>query len=412
MQKLVLVGGGHSHAIAMLDFINQPLVDTQIILITDVLQTPYSGMLPGHIAGFYSFQECHIDLCKLAAAAKIDILLAKVLRIDVDNQQVICDNFQAIPYDILSINIGSNPHLHAITGADKYGTPVKPIPAFLATWQQLIQEWEASQNRQENLTITIVGGGAGGVELALNIQQQLANIYWQKWRLSQPKKSLNTNQFKLDQVLDKLGNKLRINLLHRQLDLLPQSHPWVGKYLQKLLSDRQIQLYLGESVDQIISQNSHGYDLHGYNLHCESGLQISSDRVFWVTNAVAPAWLKSSGLATNETGFIAVNNYLQSISHPQIFAAGDIASMVNYHVPKAGVFAVRQGLPLAQNLRLHSQGQILKPYQPQSRYLSLIGTGDRRALAVYGKFGIAGIAGGWLWNWKDGIDRKFMAQFI
>ena len=405
MQKLVLVGGGHSHAIAILSFINHPLKDTQITLITDVLYAPYSGMLPGHIAGVYNFEECHIDLCKLAAAAKIDIIVAKVLNLDVANQQVICNNSQIIPYDILSINIGSNPHLDTIIGAESYGTPVKPIPAFLKEWEQLIQQWKDNQNKQESLRITIVGGGAGGVELALNMQQQLTYIYWQNWRLL-PKKSLDTKQFRLEQVLDKLDNRLKINLVHRQLDLLPQYNNWVKKYLHNLLSDRHIQLYLGESVQQIIPESSSDYDLL-----CESGLKISSDRVFWVTNAAAPAWLKASGLATNETGFITVNNYLQSISHPQIFAVGDIASMVNYQLPKAGVFAVRQGLPLAQNLRLFTQGQTLKPYHPQAQYLSLIGTGNSHALAVYGKFGIAGVAGGLLWKWKDRIDRKFMAQF-
>jgi len=405
MQKLVLVGGGHSHAIAILSFINHPLKDTQITLITDVLYAPYSGMLPGHIAGVYNFEECHIDLCKLAAAAKIDIIVAKVLNLDVANQQVICNNSQIIPYDILSINIGSNPHLDTIIGAESYGTPVKPIPAFLKEWEQLIQQWKDNQNKQESLRITIVGGGAGGVELALNMQQQLTYIYWQNWRLL-PKKSLDTKQFRLEQVLDKLDNRLKINLVHRQLDLLPQYNNWVKKYLHNLLSDRHIQLYLGESVQQIIPESS-----SDYNLLCESGLKISSDRVFWVTNAAAPAWLKASGLATNETGFITVNNYLQSISHPQIFAVGDIANMVNYQLPKAGVFAVRQGLPLAQNLRLFTQGQTLKPYHPQARYLSLIGTGNSHALAVYGKFGIAGVAGGLLWKWKDRIDRKFMAQF-
>ena len=405
MQKLVVVGGGHSHAIAILDFINSPLIDTQITLVTDVFQTPYSGMLPGHIAGFYSFQECHIDLCKLAAAANIDILIAKVLGLDVENQQVICDNSQVIPYDILSMNIGSTPYIHGIAGAETHGNPVKPIPAFLTAWQQLLSEWKDNLKKEKTLTITIVGGGAGGVELALNMQQQLANIYYQQG-YSQQNSSFNTKQFRTGQWFDKLSNKLKINLLHRQPNLLPHTHPWIGKYLRQLLSDRQIQLYLGESVDQITPQ---AFD--GYNLDCESGLQISSDRVFWVTNAAPPAWIKSSGLATNETGFVAVNNYLQSISHPQIFAAGDIASMVNYQLPKAGVFAVRQGLPLAQNLRLSSQGQTLKPYQPQTRYLSLIGTGDRQAIAVYGKLAITGIAGGWLWKWKDGIDRKFMAQF-
>lgn len=409
MQKLVLVGGGHSHAIAILDFINSPLIDTQIILVTDVLQTPYSGMLPGHIAGFYSFQECHIDLCKLAAAANIDILIAKVLELDASNQQVICANSQVIDYDILSINIGSTPYLHGIVGAENYGTPVKPIPAFLSAWQELLESWEDCLKKDRDFTITIVGGGAGGVELALNMQQRLANIYYH-YRHSSENSSLHNQQLitglEFNQLSKELSDKLRINLLHRQSNLLPHAHPSISKYLQKLLSDRYIQIYLKESVDQITPQGA-----DGYNLDCESGLQISSDRVFWVTNAAPPAWIKSSGLATNETGFIAVNNYLQSISHSQIFAAGDIASMVNYQLPKAGVFAVRQGLPIARNLRLSSQGQTLKPYQPQSRYLSLIGTGDQKAIAVYGKLAIAGIAGGWLWHWKDAIDRKFMKQF-
>lgn len=414
MQRLVLVGGGHSHAIAILDFINCPLIDTQITLVTDVLQTPYSGMLPGYIAGFYSFRECHIDLCKLAAAANINILVAKALKLDTNNQQVICDNSQVIDYDFLSINIGSTPYISGIAGAVKYGTPVKPIPAFLSAWQELLGLWEECLKRESELTITIVGGGAGGVELALNMQQQLANIYWQQEQLSQQDNSFRQKHFKLGREFDflnrKLKNKLKINLLHRQLDLLLHSNPRVGKYLQKLLRDRQIQLYLGERVDQVLPRNFNN-DSSSYSLCCESGLQISSDRVFWVTNATAPAWLESSGVATNKTGFVTVNNYLQSISHPQIFAAGDIASMVNYQLPKAGVFAVRQGLPLAQNLRLFRQGQTLKPYQPQTNYLSLIGTGDRSAVAVYGKFAIAGIAGNWLWRWKDGIDRKFMSQF-
>ncbi len=362
MQKLVLIGGGHSHAIAILSFIKQPLKDTQITLITDVLYAPYSGMLPGHIAGVYNFEECHINLAKLVAAAKIDVIVAKVLNLDVANQQVICDNSQIIPYDILSINIGSNPQMNTIIGAENYGTPVKPIPAFLKEWKQLIQQWKDNQNKQKSLTITIVGGGAGGVELALNMQQKLAYIYWQNWKLLQSTKSLDSKQFRLEKILDELGNRLKINIIHRQLDLLPQYNDWVKKYLYNLLGDRSIQLYLGESVQEILPQDS-----GGYNLHCASGLKILSDRVFWVTNAAAPAWLKASGLATNESGFIEVNSYLQSISHPQIFAVGDIASMVNYKLPKAGVFAVRQGLPLAENLRLFSQGKTLKPYHPQAR---------------------------------------------
>lgn len=402
-QKMVLIGGGHSHAIAIREFIHQPPVNTQITLITDVVQATYSGMLPGYIAGYYSFEECHINLIRLAAAANIDILIAKVVGLDVDKQQVFCDNSQVISYDILSINIGSTPDRYTIAGADHCGTAVKPTRIFLAAWQELLQQWQDSQRRQDKTTITIVGGGAGGIELALNMHHRLGSILGQQSQTSQPSNSLSRKKF----ILEQLGQKLKINLLHRQPELLPQDNPWVGSYVQKLLNDRQIQLYLGETVDRITPKDS-----GSYNLHCQSGLELSSDRVFWVTNATTPSWIQASGLSTSQAGFIAVNTYLQSISHPQVFAAGDIASMVHYQLPKAGVFAVRQGKPLSINLRLGSQGQTLKPYHPQSHYLRLISTGDKKALAVYGNFGVGGrLVSPFLWCWKDWIDRQFLRQF-
>ncbi len=391
MRKLVLIGGGHSHAIALHYFIKQPLVNTQITLITDVLQAPYSGMLPGYIAGFYEHTECHIDLDKLARAAGIEIVVAGVTKLDANNQQLVCSNGQVFTYDLISINTGSTPDLSQIIGANNYGTPVKPVPQFLTAWQDILESWKHDQNNNQNeeslLTITLVGGGAGGVELALNMQQQLVNIC---------------------KLKSKSGNhNLKINLIHRNLDLLPNYNQQVGKYLRNLLHDRGIEIYLGESVQEIVPKNN-----AGYNLRCESGLEVLSDRVFWVTNAAAPAWVKTSGLATDRSGFIAVNNYLQSTSHPQVFAVGDIAAMVNYQLPKAGVFAVRQGLPLAHNLQRLTQGKSLQPYKPQTRYLGLIGTGDREAIAVYGNWGLyGGIFGSWLWRWKDGIDQKFMRQF-
>jgi NADH dehydrogenase FAD-containing subunit len=132
------------------------------------------------------------------------------------------------------------------------------------------------------------------------------------------------------------------------------------------------------------------------------------DELIWVTNASAPPWLKAAGLATDERGFVLVQDTLQSCSHHFVFAAGDIATMVNYQRPKAGVFAVRQGPPLFTNWQRLLQGQPLKPYHPQTNYLALIGTGDSAAIASWGMFGYRSQ---WLWRWKDRIDRQFMAQF-
>jgi NADH dehydrogenase FAD-containing subunit len=138
-------------------------------------------------------------------------------------------------------------------------------------------------------------------------------------------------------------------------------------------------------------------------------LIIECNKIFWVTQASAPEWIKTSGLRTNEQGFILVDDTLQSPTHPYIFAAGDIATMVNHPRPKAGVFAVRQGKPLFENLQRFLLGKSLKPYKPQQKYLSLIGTGDGRAMAIRGRLILPPHK--LLWCGKDWIDRRFMKSF-
>jgi selenide,water dikinase len=180
---------------------------------------------------------------------------------------------------------------------------------------------------------------------------------------------------------------------------MPNSHWSAQRTVKQLLSKRGIQLHLGESVCKV----------EPGKVRCESGLTVECDRIFWVTQASAPQWLKAAGLATDEQGFILVNDTLQSLSHAYVFAAGDIATMVNHPRPKAGVFAVRQGKPLFENLRRFLLGKPLKPYIPQKQYLSLIGTGDGRAIATRGPFTLPPHR--LLWQWKDWIDRRFMERF-
>nr|WP_246844595.1 selenide, water dikinase SelD [Hydrocoleum sp. CS-953] len=144
-------------------------------------------------------------------------------------------------------------------------------------------------------------------------------------------------------------------------------------------------------------------------IRCDSGLAVECDILFWVTQASAAPWLQQAGLATDARGFILVNDKLQSISHPQVFAAGDVATMVNHSRPKAGVFAVRQGKPLFENLQRALLGKPLKSFIPQKKFLILIGTGDERAIASRGRIGVGPYQ--FLWRWKDRIDRKFMDKF-
>lgn len=372
---LVLIGGGHSHAIVLKQWGMNPLPGVNLTLITDVIKTPYSGMLPGHISGFYDYDQCHIDLCTLGNFAQSEVCVDSVIGLNLDQQQIICPTQPPIPFDFLSINIGSIPSTIEVPGASEYTIPVKPVPRFLTAWEQILTQ----KSQPSSLRLGIVGGGAGGVELALNMHRRLSQLNTQK--------------------------PFEIHLFHNHPELLPTHNPQVRKLLQKHLIQRGIHLHLPEIVNRVEKVSDHPRSL---SLQCQSGLAIECDHIFWVTHGSPPPWINKTGLATTSDGFIAVNEYLQSVSHPCVFAAGDIATQSQYPRPKAGVFAVRQGQPLWENLRRSVLGQPLKPYKPQQRFLSLIGTGDGRAVASWGPFALESQ---WLWWCKDHIDRKFMNQF-
>ncbi|MBU7586726.1 MAG: FAD-dependent oxidoreductase [Nostoc sp. TH1S01] len=380
LKDLVLVGGGHSHAIALRMFGMKSLPGVRLTLITPASDTPYSGMLPGHIAGLYSYDECHINLSRLADFAHAPLYIDRAIGLDLEKHQVICANRPPVHFDILSIDIGSTPATISVPGAAEYAIPAKPVAKLLDCWYKLLQSFH--ENPQQQLKIVIVGGGAGGVELALSMQAHLQKI-------------LIVNQQPVQ--------NLEIHLFNRHQEILPHYHFSVQRQVKQVLTNRGIKLHLGEFVSQITQINE-----ELLAVKCESGLVVECHKVFWVTQASAPDWLRTTELATDEQGFILVNDTLQSQTHPQVFAAGDIATMVNHPRPKAGVFAVRQGKPLFDNLQRMILGKPLKPYIPQQQYLSLIGTGDKRAIATKGAFTLPPHR--LIWCWKDWIDRRFMQR--
>lgn len=375
-RDLVFIGGGHSHAIALKQFGMNPLPGVRLTLISDVMHTPYSGMLPGYIAGLYAYDDCHIDLRPLTTWAGVRLILDRAVGLDLRHNRVMCAQHPPIAFDLLSIDVGSTPSVAAVPGAAEYAIPVKPISQFLAYWDAFVDE--VKQHPRRSLSIGVVGGGAGGVELILSVQAHLQRVLHQA--------GCSTEH-------------LSLHLFHRGAALLPERGAVVRRRMQRLLQQRGIHLHLKETVSEV------GPDW----VACESGLTVACDRLFWVTQAAAPSWLGEAGLATDQRGFIQVNDSLQSVSHPQVFAAGDVASMVNHPRPKAGVFAVRQGKPLFHNLRRALQQQPLRPFVPQTQFLILIGLGDRTAVASRGWLCWGPTR--WIWRWKDHIDRVFMRQF-
>jgi selenide,water dikinase len=381
VKDLVLVGGGHSHAIALRMFGMKPLPGLRITLITDVSHTPYSGMLPGHVASDYDFDECHIDLRRLAHFAQAQIYIDRAIGLDLKNNKVLCANHPPVAFDFLSLDIGSTPAKVGVQGAADYAIPAKPVSLFLKRWNQLVEAF--ATNPQQPMRLGIVGGGAGGVELAMTMQRHLDQIF---------------NTAGLSSVDHLQEVPFQIHLFQRGAELMPNHNRWVRRHLYNLLVSRGIQVHLKEAVSEVLPDK----------IRCESGLTVECDYTFWVTHASAPQWIEESGLKTDSNGFILVGDTLRSLSHPHVFAAGDIATMVNHPRPKAGVFAVRQGKPLFENLRRVLLNKPLKDYKPQQLFLGLIGTGDGQAIASWGPFAWQSPL---LWRWKDYIDRKFMKRF-
>lgn len=378
---VVLVGGGHTHALVLRRWGMAPIPGVRLTLLTDLVDTPYSGMLPSYVAGRYSFDEAHIDLRPLTRFAQCCLVVDRAVGLDLVQQRVLCANHPPLAYDVLSIDTGSTPATLSVPGAAEYAIAAKPVPTLLRQWQQLVESVEA--NPQKPLTLAVVGGGVGGVELAIGIHERLVGL------------------------LDALGQpatNLTLHLFHRGEELATERNRWTRRRLERVLRDRGIHLHLNEAVTEIsLDEGSCQRLVRG-----ASGLEVRCDRVFWVTSAAAPPWLQDSGLSLTDEGFIQIDDTLQTLSHPNVFAAGDVATMAHYPRPKAGVFAVRQGPPLADNLRRYLLGQPLKPFRPQRQFLSLIETGNGRAIADRGPISIESTLAH---RWKDHIDRQFMARF-
>lgn len=368
LKDLVLIGGGHAHVHVVKSFAMRPMPGVRLTLIGRDIETPYSGMIPGFVAGQYSFDECHIDLARLSAWSGTRLIQAEAIGLDRANRQVLLKGRPPVSYDLLSLDVGSSPGLEAIPGAAEHATAVKPIAELGRRWLAFV---ERVKDRRGPLRIAVIGGGAGGVELSLAIDHRLRSVA----RNAEVAVTLATKGEILSSQADAARRKMRAIFARRGVRLL---------------------------------ENAATTRIEAGAVHLATGERLEADDVFVVTEASAAKWFAGTGLPLDERGFFAVEPTLASIGDPFIFAVGDCASVTAHPRPKAGVFAVRQGPPLADNLRRALLGQALEPFTPQSRYLSILGTGDGNAVATRSGWAIEGT---WVWRWKDHIDRKWMRMY-
>lgn len=374
-KDIVLVGGGHSHVAVLKAFGMKPQPGLRLTLVTRDIHTPYSGMLPGLIAGHYTHDEAHVDLRPLANFARARIYHDTVTGFDFKEKLVHCKNRPPVAFDILSVNTGSTPDRNEIAGVEEHTLPVKPIDEFLRRWDALRREILATpgQSRQ----IAVVGAGAGGVELLLSVRHHL-----------EQEAAAEGQDF----------GRLRFSLVSGSAEILPTHNAKVQGKFSRVLRERGVEVIRSEQVTSVGEKN----------MICDSGRIIKADVVFWVTHGVGAGWLSETGLDVDERGCLLTNEYLQTLENPDVFAAGDNATSTTDPRAKSGVFAVRAGPWLAENLRRRARGQRLKAWRPQKAFLSLISTGDPYAIASRGPFALEGAA---IWRWKDWIDRRWMAKY-
>jgi selenide,water dikinase len=325
-------------------------------------------MIPGFVAGHYTFGECHIDLAWLCASNGARLVQDEAIGIDRASRQVLLKDGPAVSYDLLSIDVGSAPNLETIPGARQWATPVKPIAELGRHWMAFVERMRAWLGP---LNVTVIGGGAGGVELALAIDHGLREAA--------------------------KGAQVRVTLATKD-EILAGQAAAAQRRMRAIFQRRGLRL-LEKAATVRIERGA---------VQLESGQGLQADAVFVVTEASAAKWFATTGLPLDERGFLAVQDTLRSTGDERIFAVGDCATVLRHPRPKAGVFAVRQGPPLAENLRRVLLGEAPEPFVPQTRYLSIIGTGDGRAVATRGSWAIEGA---WVWRWKDHVDRKWMRLY-
>ena len=359
VRDLVLVGGGHAHVHVLKAFAMRPVSGLRISLLTRDVDTPYSGMLPGHVGGEYQRDDVHINLLRLARLAGARLFIGSAEGIDPERKLVRFAGDRTLRYDALSINTGAVPNCPF---DDPSVIPVKPIGSFLPGWNQLRSRLGAGA------TLTVVGGGAGGVEIALAARRVVARD--------------------VDVRLVTAGT------------LLPEHGERVVELARRALMSAQVTLDEHFRVE----------DIADGMVIARDGRKLRSDAALWVTGVAAPDWLAATSLPLDDAGFLAVDEYLRCEGQTHVFAAGDVAGMRQQPRAKSGVFAVRQGPVLARNLRavLLQRPAHLRRYRAQQRFLALLNCADGTAIASYGGFAARSRA---LWRLKDWIDRRFMARF-
>lgn len=366
MPQVVLVGAGHTHIQALRHWMMHPDPAVEATLVVDTPIAVYSGMAPGLVAGQYERHELEIDAVPLARRAGVRVVLAPCTGIEAANRRVLVEGREPLPFDIASFDVGSTVAGLELPGVREHAVPTRPINRLAAAISGRI---EAVTSLQPN--VVVVGSGAGGIELA----------------------------FCIDARLRGLGLEPRVTIVEAGNRILPGYHPALARRVGAAARERGLRTLVDTTVAAVDEDC----------VRLEDGRRLDSDLTFWVTGAAALPIFRGSDLPLCDRGFARTRPTLQVEGHDHIFAVGDCATLIDQpNRPRAGVYAVRMGPYLIENLERLKTGQRLRRYRPQGDFLALLNLGDGRAAGA--KWGAA-FEGRWVMRLKDRIDRRFMERF-
>ena len=364
--SLVLVGAGHSNIALIRRFAMDPLESVRLVVINPESTAPYSGMLPGFLAGQYIADELFIDVAALCKQAGARFIRGSLERVDTASKMLLIRH-QAfpnvrelyIPYDYAVLNTGAAP-------ADSFPSThagcyyVKPIRELLIDLPRIDERM-----RRGNRSMVIAGGGAAGIELAFAFRARY-------------------------------GSDATITLVSRRSIDHDNALSAGASVIRRALEEKRITLIESVEVTEAVVGE----------VRLSDGRSVAAYVVCVATPVRAPSWIEQSGLAGKD-GFLNVNAELQVDDYEGLYASGDIVNLPSSR-GRSGVMAVRAGQYLAKALVQKIRGRHVSPFRPQRHWLTLLNLGDGEAIAVRGSLAYKGAS---LFKLKDRIDQKFMARF-
>jgi len=380
---VVLLGVGHTNAHVLRMWKMKPLENAQLVCISNFPTATYSGMLPGVLAGQYDVDAMEIDLVRLCASAGARLIIGEVTAVDHAKKEIQFRDRPALAFDALSIGIGSRPTFAGVKIADDNPlVAVKPMQTFLERLKTKLADASQSATSSKTPRIVVVGGGIGSIEIAFCLHRRI-----------------NDDPESLGLSANNSGGAIA------EMSLVTGGQR-VGAGLLPATQDKVIELFGERGITAV--EGSRVSEINRDHLLLVNGKRVDADVVIWATSAVAPELLGKLGLETDDKGFLSTRPTLQTVTSDRIFAVGDTGTIVDANLAKAGVFAVRQGPVLWDNIQRLIAERKLVDYVPQSGFLKLINTADKKSIAEFkGKT----IYSSWSWKLKDRIDVKFMKKY-